>query len=165
MLDKKALIAGNKNTTKVKLPQYNNEEINIREISDYEYQNFKTNYNDMGNITIKGETQLIKTNMKKVDGAKNNAMMELVKVSLNNDENEDKYSLEDVKQFKSGTIKYLTDKILEFCDLPTTDQMEEEAQIEAAKMKALEKKAERGELEDQDTKDLANKTDDFPDDE
>lgn len=165
MINKASLIAGIKNTTEIELPQYENQKIAIREISDSEYQKFVSDYNDMGTITIKDDKSHIRTNTKKISNAKYNAKVTLVTLALNNDKNKDDYSSKEVERFKSGVVDYLADEILKFCDLKTTKKMEEEAQIEAAKMKALEEKAKKGELKKSSDKDLSDDSDEFRDDE
>lgn len=137
MITKNELIAGIKNTKTVKLPMYDNEEIAIREISDYEYNKFISDYRDIGTFDMKSllrgndvknkeDTTTFKSSMAAMEKKRFNAKAELVAASLSNKDNGETYKVSDVKGFRAGTIDLLVNEILEFSGLDNPEDLETE---------------------------------------
>lgn len=139
MITKNELTGGIKNTKLVKLPMYDDAEIAIREISDFEYNKFISDYKDVGtfdmtsllrgnDIANKEDTTKFKSSMSKLEKNRFNAKAELVAKSLSNEENGETYKAKDVEGFRAGTIDLLVKEILNFSGLENPEELEKDVE-------------------------------------
>lgn len=137
MLTKEMIIGGIQNTKIIKLPQYDNEEIAIREISDLEYNQFTSAYRDVGNFdmisTIKGkqtknaeDTTRFKTSLPIMEKKKYDAKMNLAVKVLDNADNPDKFTKKDLELFKAGTLDLIVNEALKFSGLDNLDSLDKD---------------------------------------
>lgn len=135
MLTKEKILGGIKNTKLIKLPMYDDEEIGIREINDFEYNTFVSEYNDVGsfdmistmkgeNIEAKEDTTKFKTSLKQMDKRKYDAKLNLAVKVLDNDLNTETFNKKDLEQLKPGALNLIINETLKFSGLDSIEELE-----------------------------------------
>lgn len=135
MLTKEKILGGIKNTKLIKLPMYDDEEIGIREINDFEYNTFVSEYRDVGsfdmistmrgeNIKAKEDTTKFKTSLKQMDKSKYDAKLNLAVKVLDNDLNTEKFNKKDLEQLKPGALNLIINETLKFSGLDSIEELE-----------------------------------------
>lgn len=136
MLTKKDIVGGIKNTKLIELPMYG-DEIAIRQISDFEYNNFISSYQDMGTFdmssVMKGErkeskedTTSFKTSLKQIEKRKYDAKVDLAVKVLDNEDNPEKFTRKDIEQLKPGALDLIIKEALSFSELDDIEELDKQ---------------------------------------
>ena len=126
ILTKSTILQGIKQIQKIKLTTINGEiylrpltSAEVNEILNIEaegYGNFEaTNQN-------RASQAKAKMNLPKMQKAQNNAQYEAIYKSINNERNNDEWTIDEIKQLPKNTITELYDKIMEISGANTTEQ-------------------------------------------